>query len=77
MSLYAWVGMELYSHNILGAALSVGCELFFYGSETQTVLTIAAGCPGEDLVRLSRNRNHQVTDFAHLSAVGLGLVKAD
>jgi len=52
MSLYAWQGCTWYTHEILGAALPAGCALFLYGTETQPAFTIAAGCPGRDLVRL-------------------------
>jgi hypothetical protein len=32
--------------------MPAGCSLFFYGTETLPTFTIAAGCPGRDLVRI-------------------------
>ena len=45
-------GLHLVRPRHLGAALPAGCSLLFYGTETQPEFTIAAGCPGRDLVRL-------------------------
>ena len=51
-ALYAWQGMEWITHDISGAKLPAGCELFFFWGESQPTFTIALGCPGKDLVRL-------------------------
>ena len=51
-SLYTWQGCTWYVHDIVGAGLHFGCDVIFYGAETQQAFTIAAGCPGKDLVQL-------------------------
>lgn len=51
-SLYAWLGLEWVTPDITGAKLPAGCELFFFGGESQPTFTVALGCPGKDLVRI-------------------------
>jgi hypothetical protein len=46
MSLYAWQGVTWYAHDIIGAALPIGCDVIFYGAETQQVLISRWGYGG-------------------------------
>jgi hypothetical protein len=43
LTLNVCLGCTWNTHDILGAALSAGCALFFYGTETQPAFTIVVG----------------------------------
>ena len=40
MSLYARLGVTWYTHDIVGVALPAGCELFSFGTETQSEICV-------------------------------------